>query len=54
VSTATINAGGYTGFGNNQMLCSDLTTGEVRRFLVGPSQCEIKGVFTTPDKKTRT
>ncbi len=52
VSTATINAGDYTGFGNNQMLCSDPTTGEVRRFLTGPSQCEITGVFTTPDEKT--
>ena len=52
VSASTINAGAYAGFGNNQMLCADPTTGEVRRFLVGPSACEITGVFTTPDEKT--
>jgi uncharacterized protein len=52
VSTATINVGDYAGFGNNQMLCADPTTGEIRRFLVGPRQCEITGVMTTPDEKT--
>ena len=34
------------------MLCADPTTRETRRFLVGPKQCEITGVFTTPDEKT--
>ena len=52
VSTSTINAGDYAGFGNNQMLCADPTTGEIRRFLVGPRQCEITGVIVTPDEKT--
>ena len=52
VSTSTINSGDYAGFGHNQMLCSDPTTGEIRRFLVGPRQCEITGVFATPDEKT--
>ncbi|BCA54895.1 Tat pathway signal sequence domain protein [Nitrospira sp. KM1] len=52
VSTSTINSGTYAGFGNNQMLCADPGTGETRRFLVGPKQCEITGVFTTPDEKT--
>jgi uncharacterized protein len=42
----------YVGFGNNQMLCADPATGEIRRFLVGPRQCEITGVFTTPDERT--
>lgn len=42
----------YGGFGNNQMVCADPATGEVRRFLVGPKQCEITGVTTTPDEKT--
>jgi uncharacterized protein len=42
----------YVGFGNNQMLCADPTTGEIRRFLVGPRQCEITGVQVTPDEKT--
>lgn len=52
VSTSTINSGVYAGFGNNQMLCADPTTRETRRFLVGPKQCEITGVFVTPDEKT--
>lgn len=50
VSTSTINAGDYAGFGNNQMLCADPVTRETRRFLVGPRQCEITGAFTTPDE----
>jgi uncharacterized protein len=52
VSTSTINAGAYAGFGNNQMLCADPETKETRRFLVGPLQCEITGVFVTPDERT--
>jgi secreted PhoX family phosphatase len=52
VSASTINTGLYAGFGNNQMLCADPPTGEVRRFLVGPNACEITGVFTTPDERT--
>ncbi len=34
------------------MLCADPTSGETRRFLVGPKGCEITGVFVTPDEKT--
>ena len=52
VSTSTINTGDYAGFGNNQMVCANPETGEIRRFLVGPKQCEITGVFTTPDERT--
>ena len=52
VSTSTLNAGDYAGFGNNQMLCADTRSGEIRRFLVGPRQCEITGVMVTPDEKT--
>lgn len=52
VSTSTINSGDYAGFGNNQMLCADPESGEVRRFLQGPKQCEITGVFVTPDERT--
>ncbi|MGH9005621.1 MAG: PhoX family protein, partial [Acidimicrobiia bacterium] len=40
VSTSTLNAGNYDRIGNNQMLAADPTTGELRRFLVGPSGCE--------------
>jgi uncharacterized protein len=49
VSSSTINAGAYAGFGNNQMLAADPTTKEIRRFLVGPNGCEITGCFSTPD-----
>jgi uncharacterized protein len=49
VSSSTIDAGAYAGFGNNQMLASDPTTKEVRRFLVGPKGCEITGCSSTPD-----
>ena len=34
------------------MLASDVRTGEVRRFLVGPAACEITGATGTPDGKT--
>jgi hypothetical protein len=46
------NAGDFTGNGNNQMLCADPRSGEVRRFLVGPSGCEVTGVVMTPDSRT--
>ncbi len=52
VSGSTQNTGAYAGFGNNQMLCADPDTKETRRFLTGPVQCEITGVFVTPDEKT--
>jgi secreted PhoX family phosphatase len=52
VSTSTINAGAYVGFGNNQMLAAHPETRETRRFLVGPPQCEITGVFMTPNRRT--
>jgi secreted PhoX family phosphatase len=34
------------------MLCADPANGEIRRFLVGPRQCEVTGVFVTPDETT--
>jgi secreted PhoX family phosphatase len=46
------NAGNFDGQGNNQMLAADVSTGEVRRFLVGPSGCEVTGVTWTPDRRT--
>ncbi|MGQ0718483.1 MAG: PhoX family protein [Pseudonocardiales bacterium] len=51
VSSSTIDAGDYVGFGNNQMLGADPSTGETRRFLVGPKGCEITGVVVTPDEQ---
>jgi secreted PhoX family phosphatase len=46
------NAGDFVNMGNNQMLAADVSTKEIRRFLVGPSGCEITGVTWTPDRKT--
>jgi len=46
------NAGDFAGQGNNSMLCADPKTREVRRFLVGPKECEITGIAFTPDHKT--
>lgn len=45
------NTGNYAGMGNNQMLVADPATKEIRRFLVGPSGCEITGITWTPDQK---
>ncbi|MGN0921016.1 MAG: PhoX family protein [Cellvibrio sp.] len=39
-------------FGNNQMLAADPVTKEVKRFLIGPMDCEVTGVHMTPDLKT--
>ena len=38
--------------GNNQMLACDTATGETRRFLTGPINCEVTGVTFTPDSTT--
>ncbi|GAL19070.1 putative phosphatase [Vibrio maritimus] len=46
------NKGDFAGMGNNQMLCSDPETGEIRRFLTGPIACEITGLTFSPDHKT--
>jgi uncharacterized protein len=39
-------------FGNNQMLAAETDTGVIKRFLVGPKDCEVTGVVMTPDGKT--
>ena len=38
--------------GNNQMLACDRATGEIRRFLTGPVNCEVTGATLTPDLRT--
>ncbi len=38
--------------GNNQMLACDLRTGEIRRFMTGPVNCEVTGATMTPDLRT--
>jgi len=52
VSTSTLGKGDYVNLPNNQMLACDPTKGEIRRFLVGPSGCEVTGLTATPDLKT--
>jgi uncharacterized protein len=46
------NTSHYAGQGNNQMLVADVKTKSIKRFLVGPSGCEITGITWTPDGKT--
>ena len=46
------NSGDFAGMGNNQMLCADPQTGEIRRFMVGPVGCEVTGISFSPDHKT--
>ena len=46
------NAEGFAGQGNNQMLVGDPATGEIRRFLVGPRQCEVTGIAWSADRRT--
>ncbi|MGL4855687.1 PhoX family protein [Plesiomonas sp.] len=46
------NKGDFKGMGNNQMLCADPNTGEVKRFLTGPTACEITGLAFSDDQKT--
>jgi secreted PhoX family phosphatase len=46
------NAKDFVGMGNNQMLCANPVTGEIKRFMVGPVACEITGLAFTPDHKT--
>jgi uncharacterized protein len=51
ISTSVMNKGAYTSVGNNMMLCANPSTGETKRFLTGPSGCEITGVTFTPDRR---
>ena len=46
------NEGDFAGMGNNQMLCADPASGEIRRFLTGPIACEITGLTFSPDQRT--
>jgi hypothetical protein len=44
--------GEYANLGSNMMLAADVRSGEIRRFLVGPPNCEITGITATPDLRT--
>jgi uncharacterized protein len=52
ISPIAIYKGDYAVMGNNAMLCADIGSGEVRRFLTGPRACEITGAIQTPDRRT--
>jgi secreted PhoX family phosphatase len=44
--------GELANIGSNQMLACDVKTGQTRRFLTGPVNCEVTGVTWTPDGRT--
>lgn len=46
------NKGNFAGMGNNQMLIADPVTREIKRFMVGPRECEVTGLAWSPDRKT--
>ena len=46
------DAGDFEGQGNNQMLVGDPETGEIRRFMVGPRECEVTGFAWSTDRRT--
>jgi uncharacterized protein len=52
VSSRAMHNGEFTRIGNNQVLACDPATGEVRRFLTGPVNCELTGAAFTPDNTT--
>jgi uncharacterized protein len=52
VHASQMNQGEFARIGNNQMLACDRGSGEIRRFLTGPVNCEITGATLTPDGTT--
>ena len=46
------NTKDFKGMGNNQMLVADPVTGEIKRFMVGPKQCEVTGITWSADRRT--
>ena len=46
------NKGDFAGQGNNQLLIGDPDSGEIRRFMVGPKECEVTGITWAPDLKS--
>ena len=46
------NEGDFAGQGNNMMLVGDPATGTIRRFLVGPKECEVTGITWSADRTT--
>ena len=52
MSTSAMGRGDLKNLGNNCMLAADPKSGEIRRFLTGPSGCEVTGATATPDGRT--
>ncbi|WP_374562547.1 PhoX family phosphatase [Ideonella sp.] len=54
VSSSAMGKGEYANLPNNQMLACDPTDpkGEIRRFLVGPTGCEVTGLTMASDLRT--
>ena len=52
IAGQAVGKGPYAKLGNNAMLCADLQTGRIKRFLTGPAGCEITGCVVTPDRTT--
>jgi hypothetical protein len=44
--------GDWVNIGGNVMMCADPDTGETRRFLTSPPNCEVTGVVATPSGRT--
>jgi secreted PhoX family phosphatase len=51
-SATQMYKGELKNIGNNQMLACDPASGEIRRFLTGPVNCEVTGATLTPDGTT--
>jgi len=52
VSASRMERDAFANLGANQLLAADPASAEVRRFLVGPVNCEITGLTQTPDGRT--
>jgi secreted PhoX family phosphatase len=52
MSGQLMHKGALARLGNNQMLCANVATGRIRRFMTGPRGCEITGCVVTPDRRT--
>jgi secreted PhoX family phosphatase len=52
VSASRMARDAFANLGANQLLAADPASGELRRFLVGPVNCEITGLTQTPDGRT--
>lgn len=46
------NEGDFAGMGNNQMLVGDPASGEIARFLTGPTGSEVTGLAWSADRRT--